>query len=53
MCILSPEIVKHFNLMLQPAFLDDGKPFVWKGKQGTATSVAAFKISNVSFTKVT
>jgi predicted aspartyl protease len=48
-CILSPEIAKQLNLTLQPAFLDDGKPFVWKGKPGTATSVTGFKISNVTF----
>lgn len=50
--ILRLETAKQFSLALQPAFLDDGKPFIWKGKQGTATSVSAFKISNVSFTKV-
>ena len=49
-CILSPEIAKQLNLTLQPAFLDNGKPFVWKGEQGTETSVTGFKISNVTFT---
>lgn len=51
-CILSPEITKQLNLTLQPALLDDGKPFVWKGKQGTATSVSSFKVSNVTIPKV-
>jgi predicted aspartyl protease len=51
-CILSPEITKQLNLTLQPAFLSNGQPFVWKGKQGTATWASRFKVSNVSFTKV-
>ena len=50
--VLSPEIAKQLNLTLKPAFLNDGKPFLWKGEQGVAALVSSFKISNVSFTKV-
>ena len=51
-CFLSPEMAKQLGLTLQPSFFDNGKPFVWKGKQGATASSSAFKISNVSFTKI-
>ena len=50
--ILSPEIVKQFDLKTEPATLGNGKPFFWKGKQGTATSISNFKVSNVIYTTI-
>ncbi len=51
-CILSQKIVQQLGLKTEPAFLDDGKPSLWKGKQGTATLASSFKVSNVSFTQI-
>ena len=51
-CILSPEIIKQFGLKTGPAFMDNGKPDLWKGKQLTTASVFGFKVSNVTNSKV-
>ena len=48
-CIISPEIAKQLNFTLQPAFLSNGQPLFWKGKQGKVTLAPRFKISNVTF----
>lgn len=50
--VLSPEIVKQLDLKTEPAFLGNGKPFFWKGKQGTATSLSNFKVSNIIYTTI-
>ena len=47
-CVLSPEMAKQLNLMLEPAFLDNGEPSFWKGKQITEALVFGFKVSNVT-----
>ena len=48
--ILSPEMAKRLHLKLQPAVLDDGTPYLFKGKQASQVLLSTIKISNLTIT---
>ncbi len=46
--VLSPGMAKQLHLKLQPAVLDDGTPYFFKGKQASQVSLSTIKIGNLT-----
>ena len=48
--VLSPEMAKRLHLKLQPATLDDGTPFLFKGKQASEVALSTLEMGNLTIT---